>query len=121
MGPNASGSTLLPRAFCAPVLIQCILVTGVRIRVYSGQLRIETMMHPLELGLTLIFRRAVLFSLHHVRASMQLCFESASSIRCISMNKSISTSVCQPPKPMNSSTIDWEVNAPLYPYLLLSS
>jgi len=45
--------------------------------------------------LTLIFRKAVLFSLHHVSASVQLYFERASSIRCMSVNKSISTSVCQ--------------------------
>jgi hypothetical protein len=45
--------------------------------------------------LTLIFRNADLFSLHHTKASVQLCRVRASSIRLMSENKSISTSVCQ--------------------------
>lgn len=44
---------------------------------------------------TLIFRSPALFSLHHASASVQLCCASASSIRLISENKSMSTRVCQ--------------------------
>jgi hypothetical protein len=44
---------------------------------------------------TLNFRRAFLFSLHHKSASEQLCLLRASSIRRMSMNKSISTSAWQ--------------------------
>lgn len=45
------------------------------------------------LGRTLSFRNALLFSLHHARASVQLYFDRASSMRCMSVNKSISTRV----------------------------
>src|ERR1700722_6300956 len=45
--------------------------------------------------LALILRRAVLFSLHQARASVQLCLARASSMRRMSMNKSISTRVCR--------------------------
>jgi hypothetical protein len=41
---------------------------------------------------TLSFRRAFLFSLHHASASVQLWLLRASSIRRMSMNKSMSTS-----------------------------
>lgn len=41
---------------------------------------------------TFIFRKAALFSLHHAKASVQLCLRNASSMRLISENKSISTS-----------------------------
>jgi hypothetical protein len=43
--------------------------------------------------LALIFLNAVLFSLHHAIASVQLCWQSARSILWISMKRSISTRV----------------------------
>ena len=42
-------------------------------------------------GLTLIFRNATLFSLHHAKASVQLWACSAPSIRRMSVNRSMST------------------------------
>lgn len=42
-------------------------------------------------GHTLILRSAVLFSLHQAKASVQLWCERASSMRRISINKSMST------------------------------
>jgi hypothetical protein len=51
--------------------------------------------------LTLIFRKTVLFSLHHANASVHECRERASSIRRISVNSSMSTNVCRARRSLN--------------------
>lgn len=71
--------------------VRCILEDASQTRVCSN-----AEVRGKEQGLwkrgTLNFRRAFLFSLHHKSASEQLCLLRASSIRRMSINKSISTS-----------------------------